>query len=122
MKKGPRNLFSFLLLCIWSSTTYSQVTTIERIQEEFLKINQNNYLKVSAEGIPCDSLLLKSEADVEKYDTCGWIIRPKVYEKLVVGFFGTRVQIFQIRNHDTIFIENRYFPLEKLKPLIVSVG
>lgn len=122
MKKNPRNLFTSLLFCIWSSASYAQVTTIERIQEGFLKINQSNYLKVTAEGIPCDSLFLKSEADVEKYDACTWIIRPKFYENLVVGFHGTQVKIFQLRNSDTILLESRYYRLEKLKPLVTTMG
>lgn len=108
----------FLITFFWSNLTFSQKVAIEQVSKPALKFGTRNYVRIIAEGISCDSIIIKSNAVVEKDDDCMWNIKPLYYDSIPEVILS----IFQMKENDTLFIDKRFYYLEKIDPLILQVG
>ena len=88
-------------------------------QYQDLKINTPNYVEIFIEGVQCDSIFIKTEAEYHKYNTndCYWVIKPLKYEHHP----GLLIKVFQLKGKDTIFISNEYLNVRKIDVMMPSI-
>ncbi len=97
---------------------FGQKSAIELINNRFIEYNIENRVQIVLEETACDSIIITSEAEIKRESDCLWLIKPsKLYHRP-----GLAINIFKIKNTDTIFIERKYLMVRTLKTMTPQIS
>lgn len=113
-----KTLFVLISLTTFSKVALCQSTGIEIVNDRFVFLNVSNSVQVFVEGTDCDSILIKSDANVWREKDCFWVVKPDQF----FGRFGLKIEIFKLKNVDTIHIETKRLKVKTLKTMAPHIG
>jgi len=105
-----------LLLIIYKG--FGQNIAVELVNNRFIEFNVKNRVQIAVEDISCESILVKTDAEIFKENNCLWIIKPiKYYHKP-----GLPLEIYKIVDSDTALIDVKYLMVRLLRTMTPKIS
>jgi len=105
--------FVFILFC---TESFSQKITIEKMGIKRLMFGVYNYLQITSDACPCDSLIVEAKEKMEYDGDCLWKVKPQSF----YPHPGMNLTVSRVQNTDTLLIDKHVFKIQKQNPLFVS--
>lgn len=116
MRINCSKVIILLILFMSPVISFEQTVAIELMQENSLKVQNTNYIKIVADSVRCDSIVVQADAKITYEGNCIWKIIPMKFFKP----FSFKFSILEKRGNDTIELHNKIFRTTKLNPLSIN--